>query len=130
MGNLVVVRRERLMHESGRSSRGVPDVQQVGKADGGVNQPAGGDIRVPVDDRRKCGVSEISVGSLDAVLAVRQFQHSVEDAVDGQRAVDGRTAVSCTRTKRRGTTTAAVGGLWTKVVHPGGCGVVDHHENM
>ena len=92
--HLLARRRGRLSSERQGLLRRVPRVQLVGKADAGVDQIAGGDVRVPVHDGRKAGVSEIAVCPLDAVLVVRKFDHSVEHAVQRHRAVHRRPSVT------------------------------------
>ena len=71
-----------------------PHVQLVGKADAGVDQFAGDDVRMPVHDGRIAGVAEIAVCPLDAVLVVRKFDHAVEHAVKCHRAVYRRPSVT------------------------------------
>jgi len=81
---------ERLvLAESGRVSLGgLSLMQQIGQTDARVDQSAGRDVRVAVDDGREAGVvQQVLVGALDTVFVVRQLHDAVEHSVHCQRAV-------------------------------------------
>ena len=94
VSHLLARREGRLLSERQGLLCRMPRVQLVGKADARVDEIAGADVRMPVHDRRKAGVSEIAVCPLDAVLVVRKLDHSVEHAVQRHRAVHRRPSVT------------------------------------